>query len=155
MRTFWALPVLLTAIFMVGCASLGPQLERPTVKVTSIGLLPGESLRQGIQVGLLLNNPNDIPLDIKGMSYKLIIEGHNIADGVIADVPEAPAYGSAEFIVPVTLNLFNGLKLVRSLAGKTNLDTVEYRLEAKLETGWMLLPKLVVTEEGSLPLKDM
>lgn len=145
--------VVITCVFLMvnGCSTLTPNFEKPTVKVVSIALLPGQSLRQGLEVGLLVSNPNNMVLDFAGMSYKLEIEGLNIADGVITQMPQVPAYGEAEVKVPVTFNIFNGLKLIRALSNKPSSEELAYRFEGKLDTGWALLPRLVIAEEGCVP----
>jgi LEA14-like dessication related protein len=143
-RVSWVLVLLLA-----GCETLSPNYETPTLTVTGIKALPAQGFEQPFEIGLKLLNPNPVALSLNGMSYQLIIEGHKLAQGVSNNIPSAPAYGSTDFTVEVSTNLFKGLKLVHELMQNPR-ETVSYELVAKLDIGWVFLPKLSVTEKGEI-----
>ncbi len=146
--TLW---ILLSFLLLNGCATLTPSFETPSVSVTSLRLLPSTGLEQSFEVGLQVTNPNSRALKLKGMSYSLTIDDYKLASGVTADIPEIAGYGSARVTVPVTASLMNSLRLVQSLVS-TKREQLSYRLEASLDTGIRLMPRIKVVEEGALPL---
>ena len=143
---------LLVALFLsVGCATLTPRFESPAVELISLKMLPSDGLSQQFEVGLRVTNPNSSALKLKGMSYSLSINDYKLASGVTSAIPVIEAYGTGELIVPVSTNLFGGLRLVQSLL-QTPQNEIRYRLEASLDPDQIWLPRFNVVEEGVVPL---
>lgn len=69
------------AIFMVGCASTGPAITPPEVRLESIDLdkvhLPG----QIFLLGLSISNPNPFDLPVSRIGYAIRLDGHRFASG--------------------------------------------------------------------------
>jgi len=146
--------ILLLIIGLSGCATLSPAFETPKVQVLSIQRLSSQGMDQRLLVTLNVQNPNAMDLPLKGLSYALLIEGNEVASGVSADVPTIPAYGEARIALPVTTNLMGLVRLVTGLMmkGQQNLN---YELRAKLDVGIALIPKLSVSEKGTIPLSTL
>ena len=68
-------------LVLAGCSSLQPKVEQPTVKVAGLQLLPAQGLSQPIEVSLLITNPNDRDLTLRGMSYTVGIENFDVLSG--------------------------------------------------------------------------
>lgn len=147
----WLLLTLAGMIFLSGCASLSPQFEQPTVEVVSLKMLPAQGVEQRFDVGLKVINPNNRALNIQGMSYSLIIEGYTVATGVTAEVPTVGPYAEARFSLPVSTSLLSSVRLLKHLL-ELNTTSLTYRLEAKLDLGIPLAPKMRVVEEGTVEL---
>ena len=148
----WAL-ILLVVQLMAGCAALQPKLEQPKVKVTGLKLLPAVGFNQPIEVGLVIANPNDRDLSLRGITYTIGIENYEVLSGVSKQLPVLKAYEETPLTVVVTANV---LQLVRLLEhfGRTGLrEDVNYNFKARLDfSAW--LPALNIEEKGSLPLAN-
>lgn len=138
---------------MAGCAALQPKLEQPKVKVTGLKLLPAVGFNQPIEVGLVIANPNDRDLSLRGITYTIGIENYEVLSGVSKQLPVLKAYEETPLTVVVTANV---LQLVRLLEhfGRTGLrEDVNYNFKARLDfSAW--LPALNIEEKGSLPLAN-
>lgn len=152
-RRSWLLMVLV-ALWLQGCASLSPNFEQPKVEVTSLRMLPSQGLEQRFDVGLKVLNPNNRALDIRGMSYSLTIQGYTIASGVTAEVPRVEPYAEARFSLPVSTSLVSSVRLLKHLMEQSS-SSLDYRLEAKLDLGIPLAPKMRVVEEGKVDLGQL
>jgi len=104
----------LTAL-LAACATLGVPGEAP--RITLIGLRPLDIqiLEQRYRVRLRIQNPNDAPLRIRGMDFKLRVNGKRFADGVSNRVLEVPAFGEALLAVDVSSSLVRLFEQLRGL----------------------------------------
>ncbi len=96
--------VLMTSL-LTGCASLTKPWEAPEVAL--IGLQPKELglMRQVFIANLTVRNPNDRTLPIKAMTYRLSLEGQEVAEGAGALDRQIPAFGETTVDVEVIGNL--------------------------------------------------
>jgi len=138
--------------FLSGCAILQPQLEEPKVSVTSVQIIPSESMAPRFEIGLHIINPNLVPLALKGISYNVKLAGHEIISGVSSDLPVIPGYGEGDMVLQATADLLSGLRLLNDLMSRPR-DTVTYELEAKLDIG-SLLPNIRIKEMGEIALQQ-
>lgn len=134
-----------------GCSSLQPKLEQPTVKVAGLQLLPAQGLTQPIEVNLLIANPNDRDLTLRGISYTVGIENFDVLSGVSDQLPTLIAYQETPVKVVVTANVLQLVRLIEHFSRNGVKETVNYNFSAKLDfSAW--LPALRVNEKGSIPL---
>lgn len=153
-RSRYFVCVLLTSVFLTGCSTLKPSFEQPTVNVISIKAPSRGSVEKLFRVGLRVTNPNNMALDIKGISYELSVDGIALASGVTAEIPVVAAYGEASFDVPVGVSLLNGLRLFKRLVDTPQAE-LPYELEARIDVGSTWLPKISVSERGMIPLSGI
>lgn len=137
-----------------GCATLSPNFETPQIQVLSIKRMPSQGMDQQLVVELNVQNPNAMDLPLKGIAYALLIEGNEVASGVSANVSTIPAYGEAQLSLPVTTNLMGMVRLVTGLMMKGQ-QNINYELLAKLDVGIALIPKLTISEAGTIPLSTL
>ncbi len=140
--------LILAGLALVACASLSPYAETPSISVTSFAMAPVDSGQTPVfRVGLRVINPNRVALPLMGMSYQVDIQGQRLLSGATADLPEVPAYGSADFTVDLAPDLLGGMRLIGSLmAGPA--DSLDYRFAARLDVGgWR--PRIQVEQAGS------
>lgn len=143
---FIALCLLLTS-----CAAMKPKLEQPTVKVAGLQLLPAQGLLQPIEVSLLVTNPNDRDLVLRGMSYTVGIENFDVLSGVSNQLPTLTAYQETPIKVVVSANVLQLVRLIEHFGRNGMKENVDYNFSAKLDfSAW--LPALRVNEKGSIPL---
>lgn len=106
-----------------GCAGLGgawipPEVELARVQPRSIGL--GE---QSFLVSLRLHNPNDRTLPVTAMSYRIQLDGRQLAEGDTKLERLIPPGGTEQVDFPVQSNLLAALPgLPQRLLGGEPLD---------------------------------
>jgi len=143
--------LLFATLFLASCALLGPKLEKPSVKVTALKLLPAQGFSQPIQVNLLIANPNDRDLNLRGISYSIGIEQYDLLSGVSNQLPSLKAYQETPVSLVVTANILQLVHLLEHVGTKGLGDQVNYSFRAKLDfVAW--LPSMTVEEGGSIPL---
>jgi len=136
---------------LFGCSTLQPKLEQPTVKVANLQLLPAQGLSQPIEVSLLIANPNDRDLTLRGMSYTVGIENFDVLSGVSDQLPTLTAYQETPVKVVVTANVLQLVRLIEHFGRNGVKENINYNFSAKLDfSAW--LPALRVNEKGSIPL---
>lgn len=139
------------SLVLAGCSSMQPKLEQPTVKVAGLQLLPAQGLTQPIEVSLLIANPNDRDLTLRGMSYTVGIENFDVLSGVSDQLPTLIAYKETPVKVVVTANVMQLVRLIQHFGRNGVKETVNYNFSAKLDfSAW--LPALRINETGSIPL---
>lgn len=138
-------------LLLAGCSSLQPKLEQPSVKVAGLQLLPAQGLIQPIEVSLLITNPNDRDLTLRGMSYTLGIENFDVLSGVNDQLPTLTAYRETQVKVVVTANVLELVRLIEHFGRNGIKENVNYNFSAKLDfSAW--LPALRINETGAIPL---
>jgi LEA14-like dessication related protein len=144
--------VALLAIFVsvFGCAGLEPGFETPTVGVSSFRALPSEKMVPQFEIGLHIVNPNRTALNLEGIVYSVILNGHKILTGASSDLPVIGAYSEGDVTLRATADLLSSISLLASLM-KQGQDTFAYELDAKLDIG-SLRPRIHVQEKGKLSL---
>jgi LEA14-like dessication related protein len=106
---------------------------------------------QRLLVHMRVSNPNDRELPIKGLTYRIEVNGAELAQG-LTDTPfVVPAMGEAEFDVQVTANLATALSQFLSRRGSS--DTLDYRLTGSVALSSGLLRHIPFDERGSVKLK--
>lgn len=140
------LPVCLI-IFLTACATLN--LEPPQIALTSITPASSGGLDTSFNIGLRISNPNGVSLPIKGMSYKIALNGAQVLQGVTNQIPRIPAYGTENVTVTVGANLLSAPKLLSSLMKNPN-QRIRYDFSTKIDLEGPL-PGFNVVETGFLP----
>lgn len=133
------------------CTGMRPGYETPTVTVNSFRTLPSQGAMPKFEIGLHVINPNREALKLRGVSYTVSLEGHELIKGVANDLPVIAAYGEGEFKVTAAANLFAGIRLITDLMSGPK-DTFDYEFEAKLDVG-TFLPVIRVKDAGQVSLR--
>lgn len=137
-------------VLLAGCASLQP-VEKPTVKVTGLRLLPSQGMQQRIAVDLAIANPNARDLSLRGISYTIGIENFELLSGVSNQVPTLGAYQETPVTLEVSANLLAMVRMLDHFTRHGFGETVNYRFNAALDfSRW--LPSMQVEETGAIPL---
>ena len=79
-RQFTAL--CLTSLMLSACAGITYHADAPSVSIQSMRLVETQALAQQYQLSIRVQNTNDFPLFIKGISTQLEINGSEFAYGV-------------------------------------------------------------------------
>ncbi len=144
--------VLIFTAGLVGCATLLPTFETPTVTISSFRILPGNSIVPTFEVGLHVSNPNAVALNLLGLTYQVELEGHQVFSGVANDLPVIKGYGSGDIVLQGQPDLLGTFNLFHDLL-KRPRDSVGYRVDAALDVG-RLLPKIRINREGQVSLQS-
>ncbi|WP_295884739.1 LEA type 2 family protein [uncultured Thiohalocapsa sp.] len=121
-----ALAAVVAALLLTACASLTQSWQAPEVQLSSIKPERIGLEQQTLRVGLNLKNPNDRMLPIKAMTYKLSLEGTQIAEGGGALDKQIPAFGEAPVEVTVVADAAKALGLLPTLAFRR--EPIGYRI---------------------------
>lgn len=137
-----AMPALLAA-----CAYT--HLQQPTLSIVDLDLVKGDLFRQQLRVRLRVQNPNDIALPVRGLSYDVELAGQAFAHGDSVGDFVVPARGETEFDVNVTANAAAALlHLLGSGEGNP-----EYRIFGKVRLASGLVRSVPFDHKGELKLR--
>lgn len=140
--------VVLLAGLLTACAGMQPGFETPTVTVNSFRTLPSTGAMPNFEIGLEVVNPNRDALALKGISYAISLEGHDIIKGVGNDLPVIEGYGTGEFKLTATANLFAGMQLIGDMM-RGPKNEFAYQFSAKLDLGGFR-PPLRIEDGGTI-----
>lgn len=107
---------LVALLLLAACATLSKPWTAPEIR--PLGLRPAElrADRQSFLLNLLVKNPNDRTLPIKAMTYRLSLDGSEIASGASALERQIPAFGEETVDLEVNGNLMSLISRIPSLA---------------------------------------
>ena len=142
--------LLLILTLLSGCAGQLRDYETPKVNISSFKSIPSEGSGPRFEIGLNIINPNATALELRGLSYSLHLEGHEVLTGVSNQLPVIPAYGEETIIIQATVDVLSSIRLVLDLMNNKR-DKFAYSLNAKLDPGG-LRPNIHVTREGAISL---
>lgn len=137
------------AVALGACSLFVPKLQPPTLSVVNVELLKGDLWHQQLKVRMRVQNPNERALPIKGLSYRLDLDGEEFAHGQSAASFVVPASGEAEFDMSVSANMAGVLvKLLAQGGGQ-----IDYHLVGKISLSQGLLRSVPFDEHGSFKLQ--
>jgi LEA14-like dessication related protein len=135
---------------VAGCSTLAPKLESPRLQIVSVAMTSGDIFSQNFLVHLKVENPNDRELPIKGIDYKLFLQGDSFAEGFSARPFVVPALGDTEFDLTVRTNFVSSVaRLLTRLNGKTK---VEYIIEGTVALQSGLIRNIPFQDSGTVDL---
>ena len=133
-----------------GCSSLRPELEAPRLALIGVAMTSADIFNQQFRVRVNVQNPNSEELRIKGLDYKLVLEGDSFAEGMLEKPFVLPPEGETDVDMMVRTNFVSGIgRLLSRLNGRTQ---VNYVIEGKLLTDIRFLKKIPFQETGSVNL---
>jgi LEA14-like dessication related protein len=144
--------LLIVALLATGssCSVFRPELEAPRLALVHVAMTSADIFNQQFRVRVNVQNPNKEELKIKGLDYKLFLEGDSFAEGELSKPFVIPAEGDTDFDMTVRTNFVSGIgRLLSRLNGRTQ---VNYVVEGKLFTDVRFLKKIPFQESGSVDL---
>ena len=137
-------------LLISGCASLQP---RDPLQVTVAGIEPlkGEGLEMRMNVKLRVQNPNDAPVNYKGVAVEMDVQGKTFATGVSNSAGTVPGFGEAIIAVPVTISAFRVVRQVIGMMSGDKMQKIEYQLKGKLSSGAMSAARFSTNGQFDLP----
>lgn len=145
---------------LTGCASLAPSLEKPRLHLVDLQPIPGGSMEAAFRMDLRVTNPNDVPLEIRGLDCRLEINDRTLAAGVSDAQLSVPRYGTA--LLPVTVYssmadvLIVTIRLARDAQRTGAAPAIRYRLAGHLRVAREVSGsfRLSFASEGELALDE-
>lgn len=135
-------------VLLSGCATM--QLETPRLQVIDVSLLGGDLLQQQLRVRMRVQNPNDVALPVRGISYEVQLAGETFADGESERDFVIPALGETEFNVDVTAN---AAAAVLRLLGSRDRGNPQYRVLGTVKLAKGLIRTIPFDHSGELKLR--
>ncbi|MEN8200615.1 MAG: LEA type 2 family protein [Thermodesulfobacteriota bacterium] len=144
-------------LLLSSCATLGPSMEKPKITVTDLQILEVKALEAIFMLELRVVNPNDFPLDIRGLNCDLNIDGKHFASGVSDNAQEVPAFGTATVPVTVYASFFDMVGSVIQMIQEAEhqqgaVRPLQYELAGKLRLGGGIGNSIPFQSGGQLDL---
>lgn len=145
------LPIALAAsvLLLSGGCSIA-RLEPPRLQVVEVGLIDASVLRQQLRLRMRVQNPNDVELPIRGVSYQVQLAGETYASGESNGEILVPALGETEFDVDITANA--AAALLRILGDRSGKNP-EYRVLGRVHLARGVLRSIPFEHKGELRLR--
>jgi len=144
--------VLLVALLLSSCATLGPDYEEPTVTLGSFKAIPSEGMIPAFEIGLRIINPNPQPLKLEGIVYTVSLEGYELIKGVGKDFPVIEGYSEGTVKLTAAANLLTGIRFITETM-RSGAGPLKYEFKAKLDVGGFY-PDIRVKETGEINLAE-
>lgn len=144
------LHLLLLMLVIAGCATLSG-LETPRVNISNITPQDMTLFEQKFLVQLRIQNPNDVPLEVKGMTFSLDLNGKSFATGLSNQQVTIPRFGSEVVEVEVFSGLTGILKQFQTFAAG-GPPRFTYRLRGKAYLDKPASLTLPFDEQGEIEL---
>jgi len=138
------------AAFVAGCASL--QGNDPLqVTVAGIEPLEGEGMELRLLVKLRVQNPNDAPIDYRGVALTMDVQGKTFASGVSDSSGTVPGFSEAVIAVPVTISAFRMVRQAIGLATGDGARKISYEMKGKLSGSMFATKRFATHGDFELP----
>lgn len=142
--------IVVMAWCLAACASLSP-IDKPDVAITSLALGPNSGMQQRLNIGLRLDNPNNFALNLGALRYNVSLAGNDVATGRFAEGVSLPANDWVDIVVPVDINLFSGLGLLRTIMSSSTAE-LDYVLSLTADVKNFALGSITVDKRGKVGL---
>ena len=133
-----------------GCATVN--FESPKLSVVSVGMVSADVFSQQFRIRLHVSNPNDRDLPIKGIEYKLFLQGDSFAEGLSNQPFLVPALGEAEFDTVVRTNFMSSIGRMLSKLNSSDDGKVQYAFIGTVLLSKGVLRKIPFSEQGMVDL---
>lgn len=150
MRIIKRIFVSLLLLTVTACSPFFPGFEAPTATLSSLQVLPGNTIVPTFEIGLNISNPNRVPLKLDGMTYTVYLEGEPVLRGLTNQLPVIAAYGEGEVLIQARPDVFSTINLFTRWLNQPG-DVFNYSFEAQLDVG-RFIPKITITRSGEISL---
>lgn len=117
---------------LAACSGLSGITQKPEISLAGVELVDFGLFEQRFKLGLRIQNPNDVALPIRGLSFDVELNGQHFAKGVSDQAVTVPRFGEAVLAVTATSNLGNVLRQLNELQ-KSGRQRADYRISGRLE----------------------
>ena len=140
-----------TALLCIGGCTTLPSRDPLQVTVAGIEPLQGEGIELRMLTKLRVQNPNDSPIDYRGVYVKIELQGKTFATGVTDASGIVPAFGESVIEVPVTASAMRMAHQVFGVVrGSGPPEKLQYSMTGKLNGGAFGTQRFEASGEFSL-----
>jgi LEA14-like dessication related protein len=143
---------LLLLATLAGCSTFNTKLQSPDLSLIGVQMLSTDMFAQKFKVRVLVKNPNDLEIPVKGLEYKIFLMGDSFADGETTDRFVLPARGEAEFDMLVTTNFISSLGRLVSRVGGGKLENLDYEIAGTVMLDKGMVRKLPFNHRGKVDI---
>jgi LEA14-like dessication related protein len=154
-RSLWLATVMglgLALTLLAGCSTFGDELESPELSLVGIQMLSTDMFAQKFRVRVLVKNPNELEIPIRGIDYTIILMGDSFAEGVSNDSFLLPAKGEAEFDMVITTNFVSSFGRLLSRVGGGKLQDLQYEITGKVLVDKGMIRKIPFSHQGTVDI---
>ena len=144
--------MVLLATMLAGCSTFSSKLEAPEFTLAGIQMLSTDMFAQRFKIRVLVKNPNELEIPVKGIDYKIILMGDSFADGSTTERFVLPAHGEAEFDMLVNTNFVSSLGRLISRVGGGKLQNLQYEIAGTLMLDKGMVRKLPFSHKGTVDI---
>ncbi len=137
-----------------GCATLYG-LNPPRVNVSSVTPVDFTLLEQKFLVKVRVQNPNDVDLEVTGMTFDLDLNGKSFATGVSGQAVTIPRFGSNLVEVEMISGLGGVVRQLAGLSGGAAPPRFTWRLQGKLHLSQPVPASLGFDETGDIEIPGL
>jgi LEA14-like dessication related protein len=150
MNAYRVAVLLACSLLFAGCATL--QGNDPLqVIVAGIEPLQGEGMELRLMVKLRVQNPNDAPIDYRGVALTMDVQGKTFASGVSDSSGTVPGFSEAVIAVPVTISAFRMVRQAIGLATGDGARKISYEMKGKLSGSMFATKRFATHGDFELP----
>jgi LEA14-like dessication related protein len=120
----------LILLALVACAS-GMSLQQPDIRLSNITPLKMTLFEQSYDIGMKIQNPNNVDLSVSGMNYKIVLNEHDFAKGVSDEDFVVPALGETTVHVSIGSNPISWMRMLKQL-NSNEINEFSYSLSGTL-----------------------
>jgi LEA14-like dessication related protein len=126
--------MLIIACSLAGCTWVGSSMERPRITIANITPREMKLFEQIFDLDLRIQNPNDSPLAINGLTFELEVNEKPFASGVSDQTITIGRLNSDIIRVKTVTTLWSVLRQVADVQ-KTGIPRVTYRIKGAIYAG--------------------
>ena len=144
--------VLAVLAMLAGCSTFNQKLVAPELSLVSIQMMSTDMFAQKFKVRVLVKNPNDLEIPVRGIDYTIILMGDSFAEGVSSDQFLLPARGEAEFDMMVTTNFVSSFGRLLSRVGGGKLQDLHYEIAGEVLVDKGMIRKIPFNHQGTVDI---
>lgn len=149
--------LLILAMSVSACSSVNALrqiVDPPKVSLANVKLVSAGLLEQRYRLSLRVQNPNGVPIPIRGLDYSVSLAGAEFANGVSASSFTLPANGEDLVEIDVSTNLIDSARRVYALL-KSGDDRVAYGLSGNVQVDLPFVKSLPFSRNGEVNLTGL
>jgi len=133
-RRMFCVCAIMLAFGFAGCTWMGTSMERPRINIANVTPTEIKLFEQIFDLELRIQNPNDSPLVLNGLSFELDINEKPFASGLSDQNVTIGRFSSGIIHVQAITSLWSFLRQVAELQ-KTGMPRVAYRIKGAIYAG--------------------
>jgi len=137
-------------LLAAGCATVRGN-DPLQVSVVDIEQLQGEGMELRLMVKLRVQNPNDEPIEYRGVALNMDVQGKTFASGVSDSSGTVPGFGETVLSVPVSISAFRMVRQAIDFATKRGTGKIAYEMKGKLSSSLFATRRFTTHGEFELP----